>query len=106
MRLLEQPLFIGIIALGQARRLTVAQQIERTAQNNPAGFGFLIALRAFFDEVGDALFKALKVGQHQLGLDGLRVGNRIDFVIDMLDIVILKTAQHMRSEERRVRERV
>ena len=87
------PLFFGIVALGQARGLTVAQQVKRTAKYKRTDLRFLVALCAFFDEVRDAFFKAFQVGQHQFDLDGLRVRNRINFVVDMLNVVIFETAQ-------------
>src|SRR3546814_14824897 len=66
-----------------------------------------------FCESGNALFEAFEVGQQQFGLDRLGIGDGIDLVLDMLDVVILETAQDMddridfadvaeRSEERRV----
>ena len=56
---------------------------------------FLVALLAALDQVGDALFEAFEVGQQQLGLDHLGVGDRVDLVGDMLDVVILEAAQDM-----------
>ena len=50
---------------------------------------------AFFSRVVDALFQAIEIGQHQLGLDGLDIGDRIDLVLDMGDVVVLETAHHM-----------
>ena len=46
-------------------------------------------------EGGDALFEAFEIGEHQFGLDRLGIGDRIDLVLDMLDVVILEAAQHM-----------
>lgn len=37
----------------------------------------------------------LEVGEHQLGLDGLGVGNRIDAALDMGDVAVFEAAQHM-----------
>jgi hypothetical protein len=50
-------------------------------------------LLAFLDEVGHALFEALEVREEKLGLDHFGVGDRIDRVRDMLDVVILEAAQ-------------
>ena len=43
----------------------------------------------------DALFQAVEIGQHQLGLDRLDVGDRIDPAFDMGDVVVLEAAHHM-----------
>src|SRR3546814_8707307 len=43
----------------------------------------------------NALFEAFEVGQQQFGLDRLGVGDGIDLVLDMLNVVILETAQDM-----------
>ena len=57
--------------------------------------GFLVALLRLLDEVGHALLEALEVGEHQLGLDRLGVGDRIDPALDMGDVAALEAAQHM-----------
>ena len=44
---------------------------------------------------GEPLLDALEVGQHQLGLDGLGVGERIDPALDVGDVGILEAAQHV-----------
>ena len=46
-------------------------------------------------ELVDAALQAVEVGKHQLGLDRLGVGHRIDAALDMGDVVILEAAQHM-----------
>ena len=55
----------------------------------------LSPLLAFFSTDGDALLEALEVGEHQLGLDRLGVGQRIDAVLDVRDVVVLEAAQHV-----------
>ena len=52
---------------------------------------------AFLVEVVDALFQAVEIGEHQLGLDGLDIGQRRDLAFDMGDVGILKAAHHMRD---------
>jgi hypothetical protein len=49
----------------------------------------------FLLDGGDALLQALHVGQHQLGLYHLRVGQRVDAVLDVGDVVVLEAAQHV-----------
>ena len=44
---------------------------------------------------GQALFQALEVGQHQFGLHGLGVADRVDVAFHVGHVVILEAAQHM-----------
>ena len=39
-----------------------------------------------------SLLEAFEIGKHQLGLDGLCVGDRIDAVLDVRDVVVLEAA--------------
>src|SRR3546814_8445137 len=55
--------------------------------------GLLVAARCLLLKGRDALFQAFEIGQQQLGLDRLGIGDRVDPVLDMLDVVILETAQ-------------
>jgi hypothetical protein len=43
--------------------------------------------------LGDALLEAFEVREHQFGLDRLGIGDRIDLVVDVLDVVVLEAAQ-------------
>ena len=95
LRLREDARFFLVLGLGQPGGLAFAQQFERLAQHGGDDLGFLVALRGLLLRGGDALFEAFEVGQHQFGLDRLGVGNRIDLVVDMLDVVILEAAQHV-----------
>ena len=85
--------FFLVLGLGQPRGLAFAQQLERLAEHRRGDLRFLVALRGLFHEGGDALFEAFEVGQQQFGLDRLGIGDRVDLVFDMLDVVILETAQ-------------
>src|SRR3546814_19130097 len=67
----------------------------RLAEHRCCDLCFLVALRGLFCESGNALFEAFEVGQQQFGLDRLGIGDGIDLVLDMLDVVILETAQDM-----------
>ena len=95
LRALERLCFLGILRLGQPRRLDCAQQLERLAEHRGLDLRFLVALLRLLDEVGDAPLEAVEVGQHQLGLDRLGVGDRIDPALDMGDVAALEAAQHM-----------
>ena len=77
LRLREQPRFLLVLGLGQPRRLAFAQQLERLAEDARGDLRFLVALLAALDEVGDALLEAFEVGEQQLGLDHLGVGDRV-----------------------------
>ena len=54
---------------------------------------FVVALGLL--EIVDALFEGVEIGEHQLGLDGLDIGERGDLAFDMGDVGILKAAHHM-----------
>ena len=95
LRLREQACFFVIARLGQARRLAIAQQFQRLPQHGSGGLRLLVALRALLQQIGHALFQAFQIGQHQFRLDRLGVGDRVDLALDMGDVVILETAQHM-----------
>ena len=55
----------------------------------------LVALLRLLDQIGHALLEAFEIGEHQLGLDRLRVGDRIDPPLDMGDVAALEAAQHV-----------
>ena len=57
----------------------------------------LVAALGLLLERVDALLEAVEIGEHQLGLDGLDVGDRIDLALDMGDVVVLEAAHHMRD---------
>ena len=79
-----------------ARRLALLQQRQRLLHHRQhAPCASLSLLRGALAELHDAPLEALEVGEHQLGLDGLGVGDRIDAALDMGDVVILEAAQHM-----------
>ena len=91
---MKQPLLLGL-ALHHPRRLAFAQQHQRAVDEIEGFFRFLVvALRLLLQRV-DAPLQAVEVGQHQLGLDRLDVGDRIDAILDMGDVVIHEAAHHM-----------
>src|SRR3546814_9261516 len=67
--------------------------VERLAEHGGRDLGLLVAARCLLLKGRDALFQAFEIGQQQLGLDRLGIGDRVDPVLDMLDVVILETAQ-------------
>ena len=93
LRLREVARFFLVLGHGEPRGLALAQQFERLAEHARGDLRFLVALRALLEQGGDALLEAFEVGQQQFGLDHFGVGDRIDRVGDMLDVVILETAQ-------------
>ena len=50
--------------------------------------GVLVGALQLAREVGAAAFDGFEIGQHQLGLDDLQIGDRIDAVLDVGDVVI------------------
>ncbi len=95
LRLVEHALLLGVLRPGEPRRLALAEQLQRLAEHAGRDLRLLVALRGLLGEGGDALLEAFEVGEHQLGLDRLGIGDRIDLVVDMLDVVVLEAAQHM-----------
>ena len=55
----------------------------------------LVAALGFLLHGDDALFEAVEIGEHQLGLDRLDVADRIDAAFDMGDVAVLETAHDM-----------
>ena len=95
LRGLEHPQLLLVLDLHQPRGLAFAQQLQRLTQHLGHQLGFLVALRGLLLRGRHPLFEAFKVRQHQLGLDRVGIRNRIDAVVDVLDIVIFETAQHV-----------
>ena len=90
-------LLLGL-TLEPAGRLAGAQQSERAIDQcqRLSGLGrLLVRALGFFLQSVDAPLQAVEVGQHQLGLDGLDIGDRIDAVLHMGDVGVLEAAHHM-----------
>ena len=87
--------FFSSSSLGsrQPRRLELAQQLERLAEDRGLDLRFLVALLRLLDQVGHPFLEAFEVGEHELGLDRLGVGDRIDAAFDMGDVAALEAAQ-------------
>ncbi len=87
-------------ALDHAGGLAIAQELERAVDQVERRLGLLgvavVALRLLV-EVVDAFFEAVEVGKHQLGLDRVDVGDRIDLARDVGHIVVNEAAHHMRN---------
>ena len=88
------------LAHGEPRRLALAQQRQRPVDQIERLLGLLGVLVGALGlslEAVDALFEALEIGEHQLGLDGLDVGDRIDPVLHVGDVGVLEAAHHVRD---------
>jgi hypothetical protein len=74
--------------LGSVSRagLPARSSFERLAEHARHRLGFLVAAGRAPPRVLDALLEAFEIGQHQLGLDHLGIGDRVDLVGDMLDV--------------------
>ena len=86
-------MLFGILRLGKARRLGRTQQLERLAKHRCLDLRFLVALLRLLDEVGHAPLEAVQVGEHQLGLDRLRVRDRIYAAFDVGNVAAFEAAQ-------------
>ena len=91
---LEQALLLGL-ALDEAGGLALAQERQGAVDEVEGFLGLLVVALGLLLERGDALLEAVEVGQHQLGLDGLDVGDRVDLALDMGDVRVLEAAHHM-----------
>ena len=91
---LEQALFFDL-ALHHAGGLALAQQGQGAVDEVEGFLGLLVVALGLLLERSDTLFEAVEVGQHQLGLDGLDIGNRVDLALDMGDVRVLEAAHHM-----------
>ena len=87
-------LFLGL-ALDEPRRLTLTQQRDRPIDEVDHLFGILVAAFGFFAQAVDAPLQAVEIGEHQLGLDRLDIGDRVDAALNMRDVGILEAAHHM-----------
>ena len=50
---------------------------------------------ASFSSLGFSAIESFHVGDHQFGVDGVDIGNRVNGVADMGNVAILKTTNHM-----------
>ena len=85
------------LALDEPRRLALAQQRERPIDQVERLLGVLVAAFGFLAQAVDAPLQAVEIGQHQLGLDRLDIGDRIDPALHMGNVGILEAAHHMRD---------
>ncbi len=97
---LVEALLLLRLALDETRGLAIAQQHQRALDEVERLFGFLrvfaLALRLLLEVVGP-LLEAFEIREHQLRLDGLDVGDRIDAAFDMGDVVVLEAAHDVRD---------
>ena len=97
----QQPEFANRLGVEARRRerLTVVQKLlcgERGLQHDRLG-----ALRLdFLLEADDRLLEGLQVGENELGIDGLHVGGRVDFAVDVHDIRIGESTDDLRDRVR------
>ncbi len=85
------------LALEIPRRLAFAQQHQRAVDEIELLLGVLVVALGLLGEIVDALFETVEIGEHQLGFDGLDIGQWRDLAFDMGDVGILKTSHHMRD---------
>jgi hypothetical protein len=77
--------------------LAVTQQYQCAVDEIERLLGVLVVALGLLGEVVDALFQAVEVGEHQLGFDGLDIGQRRDLAFDMGDVGVFKAPHHMRD---------
>ena len=79
----------------RARRPACLQRLPRRLEQPVLVERLLVAALDLAGQVRKPLLDRLQIGQHQLGLDRGRIRDRVDTPLDMGDVVILETAQHM-----------
>ncbi|MCY1234354.1 hypothetical protein D9M72_469350 [compost metagenome] len=79
----------------RAYRLAVLQQLQRGFHDRQLRHGVLVLAAGALAGLLGAALEAVEVGEHQLGLDRLGIGDRVDAAFDVGDVVILEAAQHM-----------
>jgi len=72
-----------------------AQLGERRAGEIEYLLGLLVAALGPFLQGDNAPLQTFEVGEHQLGLDRLDVGDRVDAAFDMGDVAVLEAAHDM-----------
>jgi len=81
--------------LDEPRRPAVAQQDERADDQIEVELRLgVTALRLLLQRIEPPL-QAVEIGEHQLGLDGVDVGDGVDAVGHVGDFAVLETAHHM-----------
>src|SRR6266436_3010739 len=81
----------------EPRRFAIAQQGERTIGEVEGKLCLRVAPLHLLLKAVDAPFQAVEVGEHQLSLDGVDIGDRVDPVTYVGDVGVLETAHHMRN---------
>ena len=85
------------LAFDQPRRLAIAQQRQRPIDQIEHLLGVLVAALGFFAQAVDPPLQTVEIGKHQLGLDRLDIGDRIDAALHVRNVGILEAAHHMRD---------
>ena len=76
---------LGNQFLGNIREVDAIVHVLRCFENDD--------IQHVANQVRDAFFEAFEVGQEEFGLDHFGIGDRVDLVGDMLDVVILEATQ-------------
>ena len=79
----------------QPRRPTVAQEVERLVEQPELELGLLVPALGLLLDGRAPLLAGVEVGEHELGLDNLRVGQRVDAALHVRHILVLEAAQHV-----------
>jgi len=94
----EQRLHDDLLVLREiqaAHRLGLVERGAAAFEDGAELDGLLVAGTAELVGAVDLLFHAGQVGQAQLGLDHLDVGDRVDLVVHVDDVVVVEAAHHV-----------
>ncbi len=78
--------------LGRTRGTSGVELFEGQVRQPKRRYAFLIAALGPLLQVDDAFLEALQVGQHQLGLDDVEIGEWVDPAFDVGDVGVLEAA--------------
>lgn len=95
---LENAQLIGV-ELGKqgAHGLAFLQQLQRCFHDGKLRHRLLVLAGRTLARLFGTPFEAVEIREHQLGLDGVGVFDRMDTAFDMGDVVVLETAQHVHN---------
>ncbi len=80
---------------GEARRLAFAQERQHALDQFERLLGLLVLAADLLLEDGYAPLQTVEIGEHQLGLDGVGIFDRIDAALDMDHVLVLEAAEHI-----------
>ena len=92
---LERLAFVFASEFDRPCRLALGKCGLASLEHGDAQFGILVARARGPLRLVESRLHLLKVGDHQLGVDGLDVADRVDVAVDVGDVVVFETTHHV-----------